>query len=114
MPFGGGQWWALPMSKIRSILEFLDDHPNYLRYHQYTLLPDEIFFHSIMATLDGPVAPSLTYVNWDRKNTPLPVTFETEDLEELKLASVGKLFARKFDITIDSTILDFLDQELLR
>ncbi|MCC8358521.1 beta-1,6-N-acetylglucosaminyltransferase [Salinimicrobium sediminilitoris] len=113
-PYGGGQWWALPMLKVKEILNFIDEHPDYLVYHKYTLIPDEIFFHSIMATLDGPVAPSLTYVNWDRKNTPLPVTFEKEDLEELKLASVEKLFARKFDITIDTTILDLLDQELLQ
>ena len=113
-PYGGGQWWALPMKKIKDILDFIDDHPDYLDYHRYTLLPDEIFFHSIIATLDGPVAPSVTYVNWDRKNTPLPVTFEKNDLEELKLASCEKLFARKFDIKIDSTILDLLDQELLR
>lgn len=113
-PYGGGQWWALPMKKVKEILDFIDDHPDYLSYHKYTLLPDEIFFHSIMANLDGPIAPSVTYVNWDRKNTPLPVIFEKNDLEELKLASVEKLFARKFDIKIDSTILDLLDQELLR
>lgn len=113
-PYGGGQWWALPMTKVKEVLNFIDEHPDYLNYHKYTLLPDEIFFHSIMATLDGPVAPSLTYVNWDRPNTPLPVTFEKEDLEELELASVEKLFARKFDITIDKTILDLLDQELLQ
>lgn len=113
-PHGGGQWWALPMKKIQEVLDFIDTHPDYLAYHKYTLLPDEIFFHSIIATLEGPVAPSVTYVNWDRKNTPLPVIFEKDDLVELKLASAEKLFARKFDINMDSTILDLLDQELLR
>lgn len=112
-PYGGGQWWALPINKVKEILNFIEDHPDYLSYHTYTLLPDEIFFQSILITLEGPFLPSLTYVNWTRKNTPLPVTFVKEDLEELKQASKEKLFARKFDIDLDSTILDILDWELL-
>lgn len=111
-PYGGSQWWALPVDTILFINEFLEKHPSYLDYHEYTFVPDEIFFHSIIFSKipKEKIAPSLTYVNWSRKDVPLPVTFSSEDLEELK--SRPELFARKFDINYDSAILDKIDEEI--
>jgi len=81
-------------------------------------LPDEIFFHSILMHLKEKndtliIKPSITYVNWERKNTPLPVTFIEDDFEELIEASKTKLFARKLDLEIDEKILDLIDQTQL-
>lgn len=117
-PYGGGQWWALPIETVREILYFINSNPKYTHYHKDTLLPDEIFFHSILMHLKETkdaliLKPSITYVNWERKNTPLPVTFTQEDIEELKSASNNKLFARKFDMETDEQILDRIDSELL-
>lgn len=117
-PYGGGQWWAFPIETVKIILTFIDSNPKYIRYHENTLLPDEIFFHSILMHLKETkdsliVKPSITYVNWERKNTPLPVLFTKEDYKELKKESEYKLFARKFDTEIDEQILDCIDRELL-
>ena len=117
-PFGGSQWWAFPIRTINKILEFIKEHPEYLKYHKYTLIPDEIFFHSIIMYLNEKepikIAPSLTYANWKRKSGPLPVTFRIEDFEELETASRKNLFARKFDIDIDESILNRIDDNLLQ
>lgn len=118
-PYGGSQWWAFPIETVKDILAFIDANPKYLAYHKDTLLPDEIFFHSILMYLKENnenlfIKRSITYANWERKNTSLPVTFTKEDIEELKSASVNKLFARKFDMAIDQEIIDLIDYELLK
>nr|WP_240924870.1 beta-1,6-N-acetylglucosaminyltransferase [Leeuwenhoekiella sp. ZYFB001] len=116
--YGGSQWWAMSSNLAQRILDFIDNRPSFLNYHQDTLLADEIFFQTLIhhiAKTDNTlkIAPSLTYTNWERKNVPLPVTFSAEDFMELKNASETHLFARKFDIEKDTIILDKIDTELL-
>lgn len=117
-PYGGAQWWALPIETVQAILNFIASNHQYINYHKDTLLPDEIFFHSILMHLKENndtlvIKPSITYVNWTRKNTSLPVTFNKEDIEELKEASQNYLFARKFDMDKNDTLFDRIDKELL-
>ncbi|HLF51222.1 beta-1,6-N-acetylglucosaminyltransferase [Flavobacterium sp.] len=118
-PYGGSQWWAFPIETIKDILAFINSTPEYLKYHSDTLLPDEIFFHSILMYLKEKneniiIKPSITHANWERKNTSLPVTYKKEDIEELKIVSNNKLFARKFDMAIDEEILSIIDENLLK
>jgi hypothetical protein len=47
-PFGGSQWWNLSRSAATFVLDFTLRHPEYRRYHEHTLLPDEVFFQSIL------------------------------------------------------------------
>lgn len=115
-PYGGSQWWALPVSTVMDILDFLGRHPDYLRYHKYTQIPDEIFFHSIVcSTKDhGSIADSLTYVHFDREGNPHPVTFKVQNFSEIEAQRENKLFARKFDEQTDAQILDLIDERLLK
>jgi hypothetical protein len=119
-PYGGSQWWAFPIETIHQILKFIDANPNYTKYHKNSLLPDELFFHSILMHLKEKnssviIKPSITYVNWTRKNTSLPVTFTADDIDELKeQGAKNKLFARKFNIEEDREILNLIDELLLK
>lgn len=119
-PYGGSQWWALTMNTVEAILDYINENPEFLAYHNYTLLPDEIFFQSILMKLNSQkekkmnIERSLTYVNWERPQTPLPVTFEINDFKELKEGAKDHLFARKFDIQVDEDILNSIDQNLLK
>ena len=116
-PFGGSQWWTLTNTTCIKILDFIREHPDYLEYHKYSLLPDEFFFQSIISCFKEKenleTKKSITYVNWKRKLVPLPVTFEKSDFDELREASKNHFFARKFDLDKDSEILDKIDSELL-
>jgi hypothetical protein len=114
-PYGGHQWWAITQETIQLILCFLKSHSDYLTYHQDSLVPDEIFFQSIVKYIlpeNAPIKPCLTYANWTRKAEVLPITFTAQDIDELKMQSTEYLYARKFDSDKDKEILALIDQEL--
>lgn len=113
-PYGGSQWWAIRVTMAAAVLDFLEQHPDYLPFFKYTYVPDEIFFHSIimylLAAQNGQPADPITYADWAREDVPLPVTFTTADWKGLRQLPPGKLFARKFDAAKDTHILDLIDR----
>lgn len=115
-PFGGSQWWALPIETIEYINDFVENNKSYLKYHQFTHCPDEIFFQSIISSNfdKKTINRKLTYVSWvrkswNKKDCPLPRILSINDFDELK--NSNELFSRKFDSDIQ--ILDKIDKELL-
>lgn len=115
--YGGSAWWAFNHETLEKMHTFIKNNyaPLY-DYYQYTTCPDEIFFQTIAKHLSEQdpsiqLLPSFTYVNWVRFiNDPSSVTFTINDFEELKSQPYNKLFARKFDITLDKSIFDALDK----
>ncbi len=114
--YGGHQWWAFTTSTVISMLEFLKANSWYYSYFTDTLLPDEIFFQTLIMKLlsenkiSGLIMPEVTYINWDRPNVPLPVTFTSLDFNEL-CEQEDKLFARKFSYETDMEIFDKIDKK---
>jgi hypothetical protein len=82
-------------------------------YFEYSLCADEFFFQSIVKHIaddnSAHFSNSTTYVSWDYAKCKTPITFRS-DLQELMQQDAHKLFARKFDITVDVTILDEIDR----
>ena len=116
-PYGGWQWWALPIETIRSILNYLNKNPSYLAFHKYSLLPDEMFFQTIIMNVTSVentivVENNLTFLSWKSPDAPSPMTLKSTHLDDLK-SQKSSLFARKFDIEEDETILDLIDAEIL-
>jgi hypothetical protein len=113
-PYKGSQWWALPIETIHFIDDFINGHPDYLAYHFYTFAPDEIFFQSIIHSMLDKVRihEEVTYVSWPPDNYS-PLLLKEIDFDEVMERGRDKLFARKFDIEIDSKILDLIDRENL-
>jgi hypothetical protein len=106
-PYGGWQWWNLSRVAARYVLDFIDAHPDYRGYHDYTSCPDEIFFQSILlgtpfAAEHEVVDDSLRFFSW-RPGESHPDTLRLADLPEI-LGS-GQLFARKFDSQVDGAVL---------
>lgn len=109
--FYGHTWWNMSRPAADYVLRFVQAHPDYRRYHRYTRVPDEIFFTSILAGSGyrGEMAnDSLRYFRWG--SGLHPVTLTVDDLPTM-LAS-GKLFARKFDATVDHEVLDRITNHL--
>ena len=115
-PFGGSQWWAITTETAEKIIFFVKNHRSYLHYHKFTLLPDEIFFQSLIrhfsALENSSLKPSLTYVRFATQEDAHPVAFTMEnkdELHEVRTRYEGKLFARKFHP--NDPILDWLDSQ---
>lgn len=117
---GGTNWWSMPIDALRCLNDYYLAHKQVLdSYFKYTHCSDEIFFQSLLqASISGNKAfrikPAVQYANWERKNVPLPVTFEQADLAELWQLPAHKLFARKFDLKKSNSLLDALDTRLIR
>lgn len=115
-PFGGSFWWGLKWSSINYILNYLETHPDYWKYHQYTANPDEIIFPSILCS-DPEIAKNiqnsdLRYIDWG-EGKESPRTFTVKDWETLIGQSEERedfLFARKFDPEVDPVILNKIDE----
>jgi len=109
-PYGGSQWWALPISTLNLIESYLKNNPEYINFHKYTQVPDEVFFHTLISSKISKnlISDKVTYVNWTKGDIFSPANLTFKDLDKIK--SIKELFARKFDETIDSKILDELDK----
>jgi hypothetical protein len=109
-PYGGGAYWCLSRTVAEYAHEFVLQNPAYVRFFKHVFIPDELFFQTIIVNSplrDTIVNDNLRYIDWSRE--PAPAILRSADLPQL--AASGKLFARKFDMTVDATILDLLDQQ---
>lgn len=107
-PFGGSQWWALPYETILFLDQYSKTNPYFLEYNNFTLVPDEIFFQTLVANHFPAIAPPVTYANFMRSSGDRPATFTVADIQEL--TNNPCLFARKFDSDLDEQILNKLDE----
>lgn len=102
-------WCALSRGALEYMLDYVADQPDYVDYYRGTMCADESMLASIVCN-----APHLrvahrhiTYTRWDNARSAHPDTFRAADFNHL--LGVQQYFARKFDIEVDATILDALD-----
>jgi hypothetical protein len=112
VPFGGGAWMTLARPAVAHVVDYVRSHSRVVRFFRHALHPDELFFQTIL--LNSPLAESvvddhLRHIEW-RDDPGSPAIFRAPDRDAL-IAS-GKLFARKFDASVDETILDLLDEHI--
>jgi hypothetical protein len=110
-PYGGGGYWCMARPVAEYVHEFVQRNPAYVRFFEHVYVPDELFFQTIV--LNSPlretiVNDNLRFIDWSEK--PGPTVLRIEHLP--KLVESGKLFARKFDVSVDAAILDALDHEI--
>lgn len=87
-----------------------------------TVCGDELFLQTVARNSEFaskicnpntmPAVPDTRYIDWNRGNNNNPYIFRIEDFQELKSA-LG-IFARKFDLNVDSDIVEKLCEELDR
>ena len=111
-PWGGSAYWIVSSGAARTMVEFVDANPSYVRFFRRVDIPDELFFQTIL--MNGPEAERcvdfrLHYTEWSRM--PAPAILTQEDFPHLVGSSC--LFARKFDPAVDEEVLDLIDRQLL-
>lgn len=99
----GSQWFSISGACAAWMLDFLDTRPDYTEFFTTSLIPDEMFFHTLL--MASPFASrqdsrTFRYMDWKRGG---PYTFTAEDLPAL--LDTDMLFARKFDIGKDEAVV---------
>lgn len=112
-PYWGYQWWCLTGACADYIVNFLEENPSFEKFFKRVWCPDEFFFQIILK--NSPFAETLqnhclTYVDFSQKKSHHPATLGTTDFD--KFMASDKLFARKFDSSLDPQILDLIDQSI--
>jgi hypothetical protein len=113
-PYGGSNWFGVSRPALEYILEFVRTRPEYLKFHRFTLSPDENFFQTILlnatdaSVREGVVDRCLTYREWPEQG-PGPTVLTEASLEDMLKSDC--LFARKFDMVESPGVLDLLDEK---
>lgn len=112
-PYGGSSYWCLSNACITYIHRFIKTHPGFMLFFRYVDVPDELIFQTILinsSLADTIVNDDLRYIDWKDWNAANPGILDRSDFERLEKST--KLFARKFDMTVDPMVLDLIDQEI--
>jgi hypothetical protein len=111
-PYGGSSYWSMPADCVPYVLETVSRDPGFAEFFQHVHVPDEIFFHTLVMNSpfrDRVSADDLRYHDWEA-GADHPGILTIADFE--KLMRSGKLFARKFDPTVDAAVLDRIDRSI--
>jgi hypothetical protein len=111
--FGGASYWCFSRDCARYVHEFVQKHRSFVNYFKYVHVPDEHFFQTMLSNSklnDTIINHDLHYKDWSGLK-PNPAILRVKDFDAL--AGSTKLFARKFDTTVDAEILDMIDQRVL-
>lgn len=108
---GRSQWFTISKKHIEYIVSSFKENIKLVRFFKLTWAPDEFIFQTILfnsAYKEDIVNDNLRFIDWSEgeKN---PKTFTTKDFN--LIIESNQFFARKFDINIDSKILDLIDQK---
>lgn len=108
-PYGGEAWWCFSRPVAEYVNDFVAANPSFVRFFEHVLHPSELFFQTVV--MNSPHAGSvvndhLRCIDWS--TDPGPTIWRSADLPRLQES--GKLFARKFDVEVDSRVLDLVDE----
>ena len=109
--YHGSTWWALTRAALLYVADQFASNRRLRRYLRTGFLVDEVYIPTLI--MSSEFAPqvagnNVTYARWTPTSGPHPTTLRIDDLPQL-LAS-PKLFARKFDATVDESVMSELDR----
>ncbi|HUJ10925.1 MAG TPA: beta-1,6-N-acetylglucosaminyltransferase [Verrucomicrobiae bacterium] len=113
-PYGGWAYWCLARQHVLYVHHFVKAHPSFVRFFRFVKSADEICFQTILLNSlfkNRMINDDLRYVDWSTEDCH-PKLLRQDDLGPL--ISSPKLFARKFDSQVDATILDLIDEHILK
>lgn len=122
--YGGSAWWILPNEVLNYIYTEYETKPKYIKIYSKTNTPDEHFYQTLtmryihlnqnkLPYKKDEIIKQKTFPFFHKEGVPFnghPHIFTTNEFDKLKELSKTYYFARKFDINVDSKILDLLDE----
>jgi hypothetical protein len=110
---GRSQWFSITMDQLRYILQYLNEHPEFVQFFNLTWAPDEIVFQTILFASPFKtqmVNDNMRYIDWSEGGvSPKNLTMEDRNA----MTGSGKFFARKFNQETDADVMEWIDKELL-
>jgi hypothetical protein len=109
-PYNGSQWWSLTGDCVRWLHENCRPGNRLYDFYKYTFCSDEMLFHTMLLNSkwkESITNNNLRYINWNM-GPEYPKIWRSEDFE--CLVTSNKLFARKFDETVDKDILNKIEK----
>jgi hypothetical protein len=105
----GSDWFSLSRRAVEAVVRAARSRPELVRHYRGTILPTESFPQTVLYAEPGLRLSGdfRRFTSWPRGELH-PRVLRLADLEEI-LAS-GADFARKFDMTVDSRVMDELDR----
>ena len=110
-PYGGSSLFCLPKDLVSYVLNFLENNSSVRSFFKRALIPSEMIFQTVLMNSpfrDRIVNDNKRYMDFKGAH---PRILTKHDYPELKKSE--KLFARKFNPTIDKEILDIIDREII-
>lgn len=109
---GRANWFTLSTTAIRYALNFIEENPRIVRYFKYCWGADEFIFSTILynSPFREKITDNLVYVDWRGQSKGHPKILRAEDFNDLRTS--GKLFARKFDMSVDADIVMMLEDAI--
>jgi Core-2/I-Branching enzyme len=111
--YGGSYFCVLSRKCIKYIHEFALAHPDIIEHYKHVINPDESFFQTVLVNsqLFKLCKEHKHYIDFLNSRHGSPAILTKKDYQFFK--DKKYYFARKFDINIDSSILDILDEVIL-
>lgn len=113
VPVGRSQWFTITRDQVNYIYDYSREHRKLIQFFKLTWGSDELFFQTILYNSvykKDMVNNNLRLIDWSEKKSS-PKTFTLKDADTLSQSD--KSYARKFNIQVDSKILDYLDKHLI-
>ena len=107
---GRANWFTLTPAAIAYAMDFIDRHPELVRYYKYCWGADEFIFSTILynSPFRDRITDNVVYVDWTGQTEGHPRILQAGDLPALQ--ATDKLFGRKFDMDVDAAIFTLLEE----
>ena len=112
--YAGSYFKTLSRKCVEYLHEFCHKNPDLISYYERTCIPDESFIQTVLVNsgLFNLCNDHKRYIDWTGTRHGHPRLLTSQDYPAIIKSSAH--FARKFDITQDSEILDMLDARILQ
>ncbi|KZE43900.1 beta-1,6-N-acetylglucosaminyltransferase [Rossellomorea marisflavi] len=110
--YGGSQWWCITKETCDYIIEFIIANKNSYEFFRYVLIPDELFFQTLILNSKKSfkiVNRNLNFIEWKTNISPSPEILNINHLE--KILESSNLWGRKFDMDESEELMIELKKE---
>jgi hypothetical protein len=110
--YGGSFFATLRRTCVEYVADFAASHPQVVRHYRGVLAPEESFLQTVLVNSDRfrLSGDCKRYFDFSQTTYNHPRTLTINDLDAI--VASGAHFARKFDMTVDSAVLDQLDAHM--